>query len=50
MKAVMDMLDFLYHLPENLWKTLKMGLCLTFIYFVVTNILIPGFARMFNFG
>lgn len=40
------MLDFLYHLPENLWRAMKMILCLGLVYVVVAYFILPGFARM----
>ena len=48
-RTVTTMIDFLYHLPETVWKTAKMVVCLAFMYVVIANVLLPGFARMFGF-
>jgi hypothetical protein len=46
---VVTMWDFFYHLPKNVWKTVKMALCLLFIYAMLSSFLLPGIARMIGF-
>ena len=48
-RTVTGMMDFLYHLPETVWKTIKVGVCLVFVYAMTTTFILPGLTKIFGF-